>query len=189
MYQLYLRKISPLSAQTLPPEIVAQAPQGARRASWLAGRALLAQAISPLPDIIYSAQGKPGFAGTATRWFNLSHSGDDIALLISDEGEVGCDLEVIRPRQNWRRLANAVFSTAEHAEVEAEPPEQQLNAFWRIWTRKEAMVKQRGGSAWQIASVDSTRHPTLSISQIQLDGLSLAVCTPTPFVVDAALIL
>ncbi|WP_434670687.1 4'-phosphopantetheinyl transferase AcpT [Klebsiella sp. B345] len=189
MYQLYLRKISQLSARPLPPEIVAQAPQGVRRASWLAGRVLLAQAITPLPEIIYSAQGKPGFAGTVTRWFNLSHSGDEIALLISDEGEVGCDIEVIRPRQNWRRLANAVFSTDEHAEVEAEPPAQQINAFWRIWTRKEAMVKQRGGSAWQIASVDSTRHATLSVSQIQLGNLSLAVCTPTPFVVDAALIL
>lgn len=87
------------------------------------------------------------FSAGTPLWFNLSHSGDTIALLLSDEGEVGCDIEVIRPRDNWRSLANAVFSLGEHAEMEAERPEQQLAAFWRIWTRKEAIVKQRGGSA------------------------------------------
>lgn len=92
---------------------------------------------------------------------------------------------MIRPRPNWRRLANAIFSPGEHAEVEAEHPERQLDAFWRIWTRKEAMVKQRGGSAWQIASVDSTRGAAFPVSQIQLANLSLAVCTPTPFALKA----
>ena len=142
MYRLFLGKISTLSTRPLPQNLAAQAPQGSRRASWLAGRVLLAQAVSPLPEIIYAEHGKPGFSGETGLWFNLSHSGDDIALLLSDEGEVGCDIEVIRPRPNWRRLANAVFSLGEHAEVEAEHPERQLDAFWRIWTRKEAMVKQ-----------------------------------------------
>ena len=178
MYRLFLGKISTLSTRPLPQNLAAQAPQGSRRASWLAGRVLLAQAVSPLPEIIYAEHGKPGFSGETGLWFNLSHSGDDIALLLSDEGEVGCDIEV-------RRLANAVFSLGEHAEVEAEHPERQLDAFWRIWTRKEAMVKQRGGSAWQIASVDSTRGATLPVSQIQLADLSLAVCTPTPFALRA----
>ncbi|EHP8944212.1 ACP synthase, partial [Salmonella enterica subsp. enterica serovar Infantis] len=36
-------------------------------------------------------------------------------------------------------------------------------------------------SAWQIVSVDSTLPSALSVSQCQLDTLSLAVCTPTPF--------
>ncbi|TGD46756.1 4'-phosphopantetheinyl transferase AcpT, partial [Salmonella enterica subsp. enterica serovar Poona] len=68
-----------------------------------------------------------------------------------------------------------------HAEMEAERPERQLAAFWRIWTRNAAIVNQRGGSAWQIVSVDSTLPSALSVSQCQLDTLSLAVCTPTPF--------
>lgn len=55
---------------------------------------------------------------------------------------------MIRPRANWRWLANAVFSLGEHAEMDAVHPDQQLEMFWRIWTRKEAIVKQRGGSAW-----------------------------------------
>ncbi|EEU8499552.1 4'-phosphopantetheinyl transferase AcpT, partial [Salmonella enterica] len=139
------------------------------------------RALSPLPEMVYGEQGKPAFSAGTPLWFNLSHSGDTIALLLSDEGEVGCDIEVIRPRDNWRSLANAVFSLGEHAEMESERPERQLAAFWRIWTRKEAIVKQRGGSAWQIVSVDSTLPSALSVSQCQLNTLSLAVCTPTPF--------
>lgn len=149
-------------------------------------RALLSHVISPLPEMRYSEQGKPAFADDTPLWFNLSHCNDDIALLLSDEGEVGCDIEVIRPRDNCRALMNAVFSPGERAEVEAERPEQQLAAFWRIWTRKEAIIKQRGGSAWQISTVDSTLPSALSVSQIQTGSLSLAVCTPTPFILTAA---
>ncbi|KUU18055.1 ACP synthase, partial [Escherichia coli] len=156
MYRIVLGKVSTLSAAPLPLGLREQAPQGPRRERWLAGRALLSHTLSPLPEIIYGEQGKPAFAPETPLWFNLSHSGDDIALLLSDEGEVGCDIEVIRPRANWRWLANAVFSLGEHAEMDAVHPDQQLEMFWRIWTRKEAIVKQRGGSAWQIVSVDST---------------------------------
>ena len=188
MYQFVLGKISTLSAAPLASTLADRAPQGARNASWLAGRTLLARTLSPspLPEIIYGEQGKPAFANGHPLWFNLSHSGDDIALLMSDEGEVGCDIEVIRPRKNWQALANAVFSLTEHDELEREAPEEQLSAFWRIWTRKEALVKQRGGSAWQMASVDSACHGPLSLSQILHDGLSIAVCTPTPFTLTDA---
>ncbi|MBB7318825.1 4'-phosphopantetheinyl transferase AcpT, partial [Escherichia coli] len=86
-------------------------------------------------------------------------------------------------RERW--LANAVFSLGEHAEMDAVHPDQQLEMFWRIWTRKEAIVKQRGGSAWQIVSVDSTYNSSLSVSHCQLENLSLAICTPTPFTLTA----
>ncbi|MCU6677389.1 4'-phosphopantetheinyl transferase AcpT [Leclercia tamurae] len=183
MYQFLLGKISTLSADPLASALAEQAPQGARRNPWLAGRTLLARALSPspVPEIVFGEQGKPAFVDAHPYWFNLSHSGDDIALLLSDEGEVGCDIEVIRPRDNWQALANAVFSVAEHDELEQEAPEAKLSAFWRIWTRKEAIVKQRGGSAWQIVSVDSTLTSALSVSHVQHGELSLAVCTPTPF--------
>lgn len=186
MYQFILGKISTLSEDPLASTLADKAPQGVRNASWLAGRTLLARTLSPspLPEIVFGEQGKPAFIDAHPFWFNLSHSGDDIALLVSDEGEVGCDIEVIRPRENWQALANAVFSVAEHQELENESPERQLAAFWRIWTRKEAIVKQRGGSAWQIVSIDSTAQAH-SVSQCQFGSLSLAVCTPTPFTLTA----
>lgn len=160
------------------------------RAGWLAGRGLLSRLLAPksLPEIIHNEQGKPLFAGDYPLWFSLSHADDDIALIISDEGNVGCSLERIRPQDNWHTLANAVFSGAEHEELEKEMPESQLTAFWRIWTRKEAIVKQSGGHAWQMVSIDSTARAFHSVSHCRIDSLSLAVCTATPFELRAGLI-
>ncbi|MRS16373.1 4'-phosphopantetheinyl transferase AcpT [Enterobacteriaceae bacterium RIT691] len=184
MYRLFLGKISTLSLTALPPVLAEQVPEGKRRDAWIAGRALLCHAVSPLPDIRYGDQGKPGFDDSHALWFNLSHSGDNIALLLSDVGPVGCDIEALRPRPQWQQLANATFTVNEHARIEREAEEHRLNAFWRIWTRKEAMVKQRGGSAWQIVSFDSTAPQNLHLSDLQHEGLSLAVCTPTLFSVS-----
>ena len=89
MYRIVLGKVSTLSAGALPSALTDLAPQGPRRARWLAGRVLLSHTLSPLPEIVYGEQWKPAFSPETSLWFNLSHSGDDIALLLSDEGEVG----------------------------------------------------------------------------------------------------
>lgn len=186
MYQIFLGKISSLSAGPTASVLKDRAPLGARRAGWLAGRVMLASVISPLPEIVVGQHGKPAFSTDVRLWFNLSHSGDDIALLLSDEGDVGCDIEVLRPRAGWRSLAENLFSAQEQAQIAAEAPEQQLAAFWRIWTLKEAIIKQRGASAWQMARIASTAPTTLSVSTLQAGELALAVCTPTPFELTVA---
>jgi len=184
MYRFWLGKVSQLCHGELPADVIARAPSGPARASWLAGRVLLCRAVSPLPEITYAEGGKPAFAAASSLWFNLSHSGDDIALLLSDEGEVGCDIEVLRARKNWPALAESLFCPAERALIALEAPEQQLAAFWRIWTRKEAIVKQHGGSVWQMADVDSSCNAGYFVTDLQIDGLSIAVCTPTPYPLD-----
>jgi Phosphopantetheinyl transferase len=117
MYRVWCGKISALreAALQLPAEIQQQAPTGPRRDAWLAGRVLLAQITAPLPlpEMVYGKNGKPAFRDRALPSFNLSHSGDDIALLASDEGEVGCDIEVIRPREagpDWQKRSLAMRS-------------------------------------------------------------------------------
>lgn len=70
MYRIVLGKVSTLSAAALPSALIEQAPQGARRARWLAGRALLSHALSPLPEIVYGEQGKPAFSPETALWFN-----------------------------------------------------------------------------------------------------------------------
>ena len=127
MYRLFLGKVSRLSHGELPSAVIACAPRGPNRASWLAGRVLLCRAVSPVPEIIYAEHGKPAFAAGTPLWFNLSHSGDDIALLLSDEGEVGCDIEVIRARKNWPALA-AYWKDHYNTRLGAGTPEKALAA-------------------------------------------------------------
>ncbi len=183
MHQLLLGKISDFSADALPPEITRLAPEGIRRQRWLAGRVLLSRFFPQLPEITYGPHGKPAFHEETPVWFNFSHSGDDIALFLSDEGEVGCDIEVIRPRKNWQAIAREVFRVGEQDEINAQSPEMQLITFWQIWTRKEAIIKQQGGSVWQMAEIDSTASSFChTVSHRQFGHLSIAVCTPTAYV-------
>lgn len=109
MYRLFLGNVSAFKRRRSAVCIVLLRASGRRPNSLAGRRALLSHAVSPLPEIIYSEQGKPAFSAGTPLWFNLSHSNDDIALLLSDEGEVGCDIEVVRQRDNWRALVKARF--------------------------------------------------------------------------------
>lgn len=180
MLRVGMGKISVLSERA-PPALCQQEPEKSHRASWLAGRVLLSTLLSPtcVPAIIYGPNGKPYFEENIPLWFNISHSGDDIAIVVSDEGDVGCDLEVIRPRKNVQRIAHAVFRETEQKQLASANEAQQSSLFWRIWTRKEAILKQCGGNVWQMNTLDS--HEGLFISQFCLaDSLVLAVCTALP---------
>lgn len=92
------------------------------------------------------AHGKPGldasYGAQSALAFNLSHSEDWCGLAVATNLEVGLDIQVphaIDPRL-WRR----VLTPAEHIEMNALPREQQDAAFFRGWTRKEALGKAEG---------------------------------------------
>ncbi|CAK7193472.1 hypothetical protein COMNV_01688 [Commensalibacter sp. Nvir] len=168
-------------AEDLIPVIFQHAPNDHRRNEWLAGRVLLSQALYPLslPEITYNRYGKPEFNGGLSCWFNISHSGNHIALLLSDEGAVGCDIEILRPRNNWQRLVEKIFSKDEKKRIYMEPDDRKLAIFWRIWTLKEAMLKQKGESLSRIINNDTSHPEKVFLEHCYLDGLSLAICTPT----------
>ena len=94
--------------------------------------------------IIEGAHGKPRLeaAGRPPFGFNLSHSGDRFVVAIALGMEPGVDVERIRPRRNLKGVSRRFFSPAEQREVAAAPDP--LGAFYRIWTRKEAVIKADG---------------------------------------------
>lgn len=88
-----------------------------------------------------SAHGKPSLAEGGVS-FNLSHSGGLAALGIARGHEIGVDLEEERPLKE--DIAGRFFSPREVAALKAMPEREQLRAFYRCWTRKEAIVKAIG---------------------------------------------
>ncbi len=75
---------------------------------------------------------------------NLSHSGD-LALIGLAEGiEIGVDLEVIRPVDDARFLAESVFGPTERRALEPLSGQERDRAFLQGWTRKEACLKALG---------------------------------------------
>ncbi len=86
--------------------------------------------------------GKPRLTGAGPR-FNLSHSGDGVAVAVADF-DVGVDVEQVRPLADRDHLVARFFSPAENAAYEALSPDRRQLAFFRLWTRKEAYLKALG---------------------------------------------
>lgn len=92
----------------------------------------------------YGERGKPGLDHDTPLTFNLAHSGDYLLLALAENVSLGVDIEAFRPQPHLRTMARDNFSTKEQAALFALPADEQLAAFYRIWTRKEAYIKATG---------------------------------------------
>ena len=76
--------------------------------------------------------------------FNLSHSEHVLVLAVALDRQVGVDIEVVQPGVDVLAVAEAQCTAGELAWLRALPPEQQRPAFYRLWTRTEAISKVSG---------------------------------------------
>lgn len=88
------------------------------------------------------AQGKPYLVGGEIE-FNLSHSGNAIALAVSED-EVGIDIEQQRTFEDAEQLLETHFTRDENRWFRERPYTERTTAFLTLWTRKEALYKARG---------------------------------------------
>ena len=94
----------------------------------------------------YGPAGKPALVGLVDSLsFNLAHSGNWGVCAVVGRGEVGVDVETINPRLDYAKLAQRFFSETEKQWLRACPEPRRLRCFYRIWTRKEAWLKGKGG--------------------------------------------
>ncbi len=111
-------------------------------------RRILGSYLRRPPDsLVYreAEGGKPELVLTAAEpplRFNLSHSKSIALLAVGLEAEVGVDVEDIRPIE--RDVATRFFSSTEIASMAPLDGEAWLDAFYRCWTRKEAILKVEG---------------------------------------------
>lgn len=124
------------------------------RYRYIAGRGFLRRTLSRYlgtkPEqikFLEGEQGKPYLADAAEHQrlrFNLSHKFNRAALAVTAGREVGIDLEQLRGHIPFRRMAERFFFTKETKQLLSLPPELQVEAFYRCWTRKEAYLKGLG---------------------------------------------
>lgn len=113
-------------------------------------RLLLAQQLEQAPrqiEFVAGAHGKPGLAGAAASsglHFNLSHSGALGLVGWSWRRDIGVDVEAWRRMSDEAALVQRYFSEAEAKGWNALPQAQRHEAFFNLWTRKEAYVKALG---------------------------------------------
>jgi 4'-phosphopantetheinyl transferase len=116
-------------------------------------RDVLAQRMGVRPDELRferDASGRPMLTGEhrlcggVVPDFNVSHAGRHALIAVSERRRVGVDIERCRPQFDWRQLAAAVFAPDDAAHVASLPAHMQRDAFYRVWTAKEALLKALG---------------------------------------------
>ena len=76
--------------------------------------------------------------------FNLSHSGNMIALAISREPELGIDIESLNPNTPNDDLAKHAFAPTEYQQLKDLTSDDFYSRFYDFWTLKEAYIKACG---------------------------------------------
>lgn len=153
MVKVYLSDVSKLPDPLDNPELLNELPEERRdkilrfkqekdRKQSLGAGLLLEQSLEQhgfdLADIRNSENGKPEIVGVH---FNLSHSGDMVACVISEQ-PVGCDVEQMDKRRTG--VAKRCFTMREFEYLDGIDEEKQNGEFYRIWTMKESYLKMTG---------------------------------------------
>lgn len=158
-----------------------------RQKQSLTGRLLLAQLLdlTSLPPICCHLHGKPYFADRDLPAFSIAHSGESVVVLLGQQAAVGCDIEKARDRKQLCALAKAYFSETEFNWLLGKPEAERVNAFFQLWTLREAIIKQKGDTVWDMKSFsldpESLCLPDLHLWHHQHADLHIACCGTAPF--------
>jgi 4'-phosphopantetheinyl transferase len=129
--------------------------------------------VSPLRlEFVHGPQGKPSLTGE-WRWlhFNVTHSHDVALIAVTRRGEVGVDVERLRPFANDLGMAERYFSPSETETLRALAGPRRSEAFFRAWTRKEAFLKASGkGISYGLERVEVTLLPEEPPRFLRIDG-------------------
>jgi 4'-phosphopantetheinyl transferase len=109
----------------------------------------------------YGAHGKPCLMDAPDLRFNVSHAGDSAVYAVASRREVGIDIEATGREVDVVGVARQAFSSLEREVLVALAPHAQREAFFRIWTRKEAYIKARG---------EGLSYPTRLFSVLHCSG-------------------
>lgn len=108
-------------------------------------------------EIAIGESGKPALRRTGRLHVNLSHSDDVVAVALAVDGDVGVDVERVRPVDfDTVEFARTSFHPCEADRLGASPSPVRLALFYAHWTVKEAALKQRG-----VGLSGSLREPEL----------------------------
>jgi 4'-phosphopantetheinyl transferase len=146
------------------------------RNHFIVGRAglryVLARYLDAKPEefrFVYGSYGKPELAEKRL-CFNVSHS-HGVALFAVADREVGVDVEHVRADFATEDIARRFFSRVEVATFNALPKNEQVAAFFRCWTRKEAYIKAIGrGLSEPLDAFDVTLAPGEAATLLQARG-------------------
>ncbi len=140
---------------TAERERAARMRAGATREEFIAGRGCLRRLLGSVLDadprtlaLEAGSHGKPFLRsrpGEVLPEFNLAHSRGVILIGLSAAGAIGVDVEYLDPGVELYDIARTAFHADDLARIRlAATQDEGLAAFYRCWTRKEAVAKADG---------------------------------------------
>ncbi len=170
--------LSPADKQALlhrlPPAVcghITAKPAQNRCGSLLAYTALSLLLPEPqqLASVRFPDGGKPHFADLRGE-FNLSHTNGAVAAAIADSA-VGIDVQALSPPRF--SVVRRFFDADEQAALQNAAPAECPRLFTRLWTKKEAAVKQTGRG---LSGLNDPIDPRAVFSFAEGDGFVACVC-------------
>ena len=138
----------------------------------------------------YGAHGKPYLQNNMRGiQFNVSHSADITLFAITIDQEIGMDIQKIKPyfRED---IVKRFFSSQEQAQLMALSENARIEAFYQIWSMKEAVIKTIGQGLLTTPLADfsidlsdlkgaiSLRGSQFNVEKVAVpEGYQAAVCT------------
>ena len=95
-------------------------------------------------NITCSEHGKPYLEHSQNIEFNITHTKGLAAIAFSKTFTIGIDTENTEREVNLVHLSEKVFNEKERFLISSETPQNQKKMFFRLWTAKEAFLKNTG---------------------------------------------
>jgi 4'-phosphopantetheinyl transferase len=136
-------------------------------------------------SLTVDGDGKPRLGGPSEIRFNASRS-EGLGLVALARGrEVGVDVERCRPELAGDAVAACVFAASETAALRALPAAARAEAFFTVWTCKEAFVKALGcglaaGLDRFAVSLEDPHPIVRDVDGVPLTGWTLSTLDPAP---------
>jgi 4'-phosphopantetheinyl transferase len=163
-------------------------------------REMLGSVLSLPPSAVpiqLGLHGKPALARSAQPTgvrFSIAHCEELLLVAITRRGEVGVDVERVRPIERWARVADRVFGPTDRAALgrEVANGDEPSAVFFRLWCRGEAELKATGSGISGLSAHRDGWHPAglrvAELAQIPLPDeiaaagvryqAAVAVCSP-----------
>lgn len=118
--------------------------------------------------------GKPVFENLPY-YFNISHSCGRAVCALSQK-EVGVDIEFIKKKRSFDAIAKNFFSDGEQQRFRA--AKNKNEEFYRIWTRKEALLKMNGDGIefGKLKNIDTFGYDGAEFTEIRRGLYLVSVC-------------
>ncbi|MEO8812866.1 MAG: 4'-phosphopantetheinyl transferase superfamily protein [Caulobacteraceae bacterium] len=110
-------------------------------------RGVLRRYLDEAPEairLVEGPHGKPAIEGPAPVSFNFSHSGRAAVFAVAGCAPVGVDCEAVIFTEDLGGVAEISCSAAEREWLAADGEGEFTERFFRLWTRKEAVIKAVG---------------------------------------------